>query len=136
MAVVQESKQALPRSASRSRPGRSRTDQRGNDRRERVFIRLSPDDKQRAEYWAARRGFSSFNEYCAEAVAEQIRRENLDYDLPTLEIARLNELIDQIKALSTNSANLERVVTNGFESLIGLTRGDNYLLDDEESELT
>lgn len=115
--------------------GAGRARSRGSDRRERVFIRLSPDDKQRAEYWADKRGFASVNDYIAEAVAEQIRRENLDYDLPTLEIARLNELIDQVKALSTNSANLERVIVSGFESLIGLTRGDNYLLDPEDGEL-
>ncbi|MGI8307059.1 hypothetical protein [Saccharopolyspora hattusasensis] len=136
MTAVQEPKQALPRGASTPRFGQAGADQNGNERRERVFIRLSSDEKQRAEYWAQKRGFSSVNEYVAEAVAEQIRRENLDYDLPTLEIARLNELIDQVKALSTNNANLERVVTQGFDSLIGLTRGDNYLLDDEDGELS
>ncbi|MFJ2419235.1 hypothetical protein [Streptomyces brevispora] len=104
--------------------------------RQGMFIRLDTDDKQRAEYWANKRGFSSLNEYVAEAVAEKIRRENLDYDLPTLEIARLNELVDQTAALAKNTANLERVVTTGFDSLIGLTRGDNYLLDDEDGELT
>lgn len=131
MTAVQGEK-ALPGGASRPRPQQRGKDRQGSDRRERVFIRLSADEKQRAEYWADKRGFESFNDYVAEAVAEQVRRENLDYDLPTLEIARLNELIDQIKALSTNNANLERVVTSGFESLIGLTRGDNYLLDDSE----
>ncbi|UQA91369.1 hypothetical protein [Streptomyces halobius] len=109
--------------------------QNGGDRRRGMFVRLDPDDKQRAEYWADKRGFSSVNEYVAEAVVEKIRRENLDYDLPTLEIARLNELVDQVAALAKNSANLERVVTTGFDSLIGLTRGDNYLLDDEDGEL-
>ncbi|WP_338675976.1 hypothetical protein V1460_25630 [Streptomyces sp. SCSIO 30461] len=106
-----------------------------NSGRQGMFIRLAPDTKQRAEYWADKRGFSSLNEYVAEAVAEKIQRENLDYDLPTLEIARLNELVDQVAALAKNSANLERVVTMGFDSLIGLTRGDNYLLDDEDGEL-
>lgn len=105
------------------------------DRRERAVVRLHPDVKQRAAYWAQRRGYTSVNEYMAEAVDEKIRRENLDYDLPTLEIARLNQLVDEVKALSTNSANLERVVTQGFDSLIGLTRGDNYLLDAEDGEL-
>ncbi|MFD4574720.1 hypothetical protein ACFWNK_21860 [Streptomyces sp. NPDC058417] len=103
--------------------------------RQGMFIRLNAVDKQRAEYWADKRGFSSLNEYVAEAVAEKIRRENLDYDLPTLEIARLNELVDQTAALAKNTANLERVVTMGFDSLIGLTRGDNYLLDDEDGGL-
>ncbi|MEU7155992.1 hypothetical protein AB0A98_06045 [Streptomyces chrestomyceticus] len=110
--------------------------QRSSNGRQGMFIRLSPDYKQRAEYWADKRAFSSVNEYVAEAVIEKIRRENLDYDLPTLEIARLNELVDQVAALATNSANLERVVTTGFDSLIGLTRGDNYLLDEEDGELT
>ncbi|WP_424862874.1 hypothetical protein [Streptomyces sp. MMS24-I29] len=135
MAVDQDQGHTLPGGASRPRPGQARVDHSGNDRRERVFFRLSSDEKKRAGYWAQKRGFSSVTEYYAEAVAAQIRRENLDYELPTLEIARLNELVDQIKALSTNSANLERVVTQGFDTLVGLTRGDNYLLDEEDGEL-
>ncbi|WP_030895386.1 hypothetical protein [Streptomyces sp. NRRL F-5053] len=136
MTVVQESKQTFSPDTSGRHPRKNGSARQNKDRRERVFIRLSPEDKQRAQYWADKRGFSSVNEYLVEAVAEQIRRENLDYDLPTLEIARLNEIIDQFKALSTNCANLERVVTSGFESLIGLTRGDNYLLSHEDGELT
>lgn len=105
------------------------------DRRERAVLRLHPDLKQRVEYWAQKRGYSSANEYMADAVDEKIRRENLDYDLPTLEIARLNQVVDELKALSTNQANLERVITAGFDSLLSLTRGDNYLLDAEDGEL-
>ncbi|MGH3977305.1 MAG: hypothetical protein ACRDS9_28925, partial [Pseudonocardiaceae bacterium] len=101
---------------------------------ERTVLRLGPDLRQRLEYWSDRHGIS-MNEYATEAVEAAIRRENGDYDLPTLEIARLNQLVDEMRALSTNSANLERVVTQGFESLIGLTRGDNYLLDPEDGEL-
>lgn len=97
-------------------------------------LRLCPETKQRLQYWAAKKGMSA-NEYAVEAIEEAIRRENGDYDLPTLEIARLNQLVDEMKALSVNTANLERVVTQGFDSLIGLTRGNNYLLDDEDGEL-
>ncbi|MEU0942372.1 hypothetical protein ABZ379_06180 [Streptomyces canus] len=120
------------RGTKKKPPGATQSSSSG---RQGMFVRLDPDAKQRAEYWADKRGFSSVNEYVAEAVVEKIRRENLDYDLPTLEIARLNELVDQVAALAKNSANLERVVTTGFDSLIGLTRGDNYLLDDEDGEL-
>lgn len=109
--------------------------QQNTDKREHVGVRLHPDTKERARYWAQRRGFASMNAYIVHAVEEQIRRENLDYDLPTLEIARLNQVVDEMKAMSTNVANLERVVTAGFDSLIGLTRGDNYLLDPEDGEL-
>ncbi|MFE0133323.1 hypothetical protein ACFWY6_17395 [Streptomyces sp. NPDC059037] len=120
------------RGTKKKKPGATQSSSSG---RQGMFVRLNSDDKQRAQYWADKRGFPSVNEYVAEAVVEKIRRENLDYDLPTLEIARLNELVDQVTALAKNSANLERVVTTGFDSLIGLTRGDNYLLDEEDGEL-
>ncbi|MFD8609514.1 hypothetical protein [Streptomyces sp. NPDC059631] len=133
MATTQASEKTTPTAhgTQKKPPDTTRGRSRG---RQGLFVRLGPDDKQRAEYWADKRGFSSVNEYVAEAVAEKIRRENLDYDLPTLEIARLNQLVDQVAALAKNSANLERVVTTGFDSLIGLTRGDTYLLDDEDGE--
>jgi predicted DNA-binding protein len=105
------------------------------DPRERFPVRLHKDVKARLEYWADRRGYSSANEYVVDAIVEKIRRENQDYDLPTLEIARLNQVVDEMRAMSINVANLERVITSGFDSLIGLTRGDNYLLDAEDGEL-
>ena len=95
---------------------------------------LHPDTDARVQYWAGKAGVSA-NEYIAEAVEEKIRRENGDYDLPTLEIARLGQLIDQMASLSTNVANLEQVTLTGFDSLLGLTRGDNYLLDEEDGEI-
>lgn len=97
-------------------------------------VRIHPDTAQRVNYWAAKHELSE-NEYIALAIEEKIARENGDYDLPTLEQQRLNQLIDEIRALSTNAANLEAVVTSGFDSLLGLTRGDSYLLDEENGEL-
>lgn len=100
----------------------------------RKTMRLHPDTVQRADYWRKKSDLSE-SEFYALAVEEKIARMNGDYDLPTLEIQRLNQLTDEIKALSTNAANLEVVVTKGFDSLIGLTRGDSYLLDEESGEL-
>lgn len=102
--------------------------------RVRETVRLHRDTKERASYWADKANIS-VNEYLVEAIEEKIRRENGDYDLPTLEIARLNQIIDQMAALSTNVGNLERVTVTGFDSLMGLTRGDNYLLDAEDGEI-
>lgn len=102
--------------------------------RVRKAIRLHPDTAQRVGYWSAQRGLSE-NEYLVLAIEEKIARENGNYDLPTLEQHRLNQLVDEIRSLSTNTANLERVVTSGFDSLLGLTRGDSYLLDEENGEL-
>lgn len=106
----------------------------GADSRVRVTVRLSPDEHQRVQYWAHKRG-CSVNDYVTDAVDACIRRENGDYDLPVLEIARLNQLIDEQRALSVNVENLERSVTSVFESFLGLARGDNYLLDTETGDL-
>ncbi|MEO3931432.1 hypothetical protein WMO79_01275 [Micrococcaceae bacterium Sec7.4] len=102
--------------------------------RVRVPVRLHPDTKARAMYWADRDNIS-VNEFVVEAVEEKIARKNGDYDLPTLEQARLGQLIDEMKALSTNVGNLETVTLNGFDALMGLTRGDNYLADEENGEI-
>ena len=71
------------------------------------------------------------NEYILEAIDRQIAYENRDYDLPTAEINRLNQLTDLILTLSSNVKNLEDVTISGFDSLLGLTRGDNYLLEED-----
>ncbi len=92
----------------------------------RVTAVLSPDEMERVKYWAASHGVS-VNEYVRSAVEGAIRRENRDYDLPTLEVARLNQLVDAIGAMSMNLRNLEHVVVNGFDQFVRLTRGENYL---------
>lgn len=105
--------------------------------RRRTVIRLAPNSYARSEYWAQSRGFSSVNEYMAEAVEEKIERENGDYDLPTMEIARVTELSDLTKALSVDVANLSRLVVTMADTLVGLARGDNYLSDlAEDGELS
>lgn len=101
---------------------------------ERITLRLHPDAKARVAYWADSQGVS-VNEFIVDAIDAAIRRMNSDYDLPTLEIARLAQLLDETKALTLNVANLERVITQMADSLLNMTRGDNYLLDTEDGEL-
>jgi len=103
--------------------------------RVRKAIRLHPDTMQQVIYWGLKRDLNE-NDYMVAAIEEKIARENGDYDLPTLELNRLNQLIDEVSSLSRNAASLEGVVTSGFDSLIGLTRGDSYLLDEENGELS
>ena len=61
--------------------------------------------------------------------------ENGDYDLPKAEILRLNQLIEIISVLSSDVQSLESVTIHGFDSLLNLTRGDNYLLEEEDGEI-
>lgn len=105
-----------------------------NAERHRITIRISEDDYERLKYWAAKKQLN-VNEYIQDAIDQAIKRENGDYDLPSAETARLNQLIDVVTELSSNVRSLEDVTTSGFDSLLGLTRGDNYLLEHENGEL-
>lgn len=98
-------------------------------------LRLFSDTRTQVDYWRRRRGYESANEYMEAAVEEKIARENGDYDLPTLEQQRLAQLIDEIRSLSENVANLENVNRTSFESILSLARGENYLLDPDDGEL-
>lgn len=93
----------------------------------RLTLRIDRDAYERLKYWAERRDVS-VNEYMIDALYAQIRRENMDYDLPSAEIARLNQMYDMTMGLSDNIKSLEDVIVAGFESLIGLARGDTEYL--------
>lgn len=126
---------AKPAEKAAPKKPRVTTDSAKNQARVRFPVRLHPDTKTRVEYWAQKHDLSA-NDYAAEAIEAAIRRENQDYDLPTLELQRLNQMIDEVKSLSSNQQNLEAVIRSGFDSILGLVRGDNYLLDPEDGELT
>ena len=96
----------------------------------RVTACLTDDDFERVKYWAEKKGMS-INDFVRYSIDLAIKRENKDYDLPSLEAARLNQIIDALNALTFNTAALENIVTSGFDSLLRLTRGENYLLDDD-----
>lgn len=100
----------------------------------RFTARFDPDSYDKLKYWAAKRNLS-VNEYLELALEHMIAWENSDYDLPRAEIARLNQLIDAMTSLSSNIKSLEDVTVSGFESLIGLTKGDSNYLSPEDGEL-
>lgn len=104
------------------------------DGTKRVSVTLDEEEFEILKFWAEKRGLT-VNDYLRSAIELSIRRENKDYDLAPLEVQRLNQLIDVINVLSSNVRSLESVTVSGFESLIGLTRGDNYLLEEEDGEL-
>ena len=100
----------------------------------RVTLRLSNKDADKLTYWAQDAGVS-VNEFIPMLVDQWASIKSGDYRLPTLEQARLNQLVDVMLSMSTNMQSLESVVTSGFDSLLRLTRGDNYLLVHEDGEL-
>lgn len=92
-----------------------------------IKVRLHPDVMMQVRYWASREGVSA-NEFIARAVEQTISTANQNYDLPVLEVQRLNQVADGLKSLSENVRNLELVVHDGLGSLLALARGDDYLL--------
>ena len=100
----------------------------------RVTVTVDADTYERMCYWADSKGIS-INQFLNEALERAIAWENKDYPLPTLEQARLNQLIDVVTSLSSNVRSLESITVSGFDSLLGMTRGDNYLLKPEDGEL-
>lgn len=100
----------------------------------RITATLDIDMFDKLAYVAEKRG-QSLSECLRDAVQLLIRYENEDYyPLAKLEAERINQLVDCITVLSANVRNLEHVTIEGFSSLISITRGDNYLFDEEDSE--
>ena len=100
----------------------------------RVTLRLSEDDYNRLSYWADKKDFS-INEFIPIILDRYIDIENGDYQLPTLEAARMNQMLDVVTAMSQNMESLTSIVVSGFDSLLQLSRGDNYLLEHEDGEI-
>lgn len=94
----------------------------------RLTVRLSDDEFDRLSYWAGKANLS-INEFILLMLDRWVDIENGNYQLPTLEAARLNQLIDVVIGLSNNIQTLETISINGFDSLLKLTKGDNYLLE-------
>lgn len=100
----------------------------------RVTATLNGDEHAQLVYWAARKEMT-INEFILYAIQLAIRHENGDYELPMLEQQRLNQILDMITVLSSNAQSLEQIVISGFDSLLGLTRGDNYLIENEDGDI-
>lgn len=101
------------------------------DSNHRITATIPEDDYQRVLYWSKKEGLS-VNAWLCEAVIEKIKRANGDYDLPTLEQQRLNQLNDNITTLSSDFYAAMDRFDSAMDSLLGLTRGDNYLLKNRE----
>lgn len=95
-----------------------------------IKVWLTDEERELLEYWANKRGVSK-SSYMRDALLLMIRHENEDFDVPSAMVARVNQLVDLVTSLNTNQENLSRMIVTGFDSLLGLVRGENYLLDEE-----
>lgn len=100
----------------------------------RLTLRFPAVEAEKLKYWANRAGYS-VNDFILLMLEQWIDIQNGNYNLPTLEVQRLNQLIESQSVMSQDLQTLASLVVNGFDSLLSLTRGDNYLLEDEDGEL-
>lgn len=101
----------------------------------RITATLDTDTYDKIVYIAEKKGIS-ISDILREAIDLKIRYENEDYyPLAKLEAERINQLVDHISILSSNIKNLENLTIEGFSSLINITKGDNYLYDEEEDNI-
>lgn len=95
-------------------------------------MRMYGKDYDSLTYWSDRYGLDK-GEFLVLAMNHYIAWKNGDYDLPRAETQRLNQMVDCVLSLSTSQVNMEKTMINGFSSIIGVMRGDNYLTNDNET---
>lgn len=100
----------------------------------RLTLRFPEVECQKLKYWADKQG-CSINEFILLMLEQWIDIQNGNYQLPTLEVQRLNQLIEAQTVMSKDLQSLASLVISGFDSLLSLTRGDNYLLEEEDGEI-
>lgn len=101
---------------------------------DRLNMRMYPADFEFLTYWSDRYGMDR-SEFLITAMRHYVKHRNQDYDLPTAEIQRLNQMVDAVNNLAANQEALQTTIVNGFDALMGLARGDNYLNDEEDGKL-
>lgn len=102
---------------------------------ERHNMRMYPEDYNFLAYWSDRFGMDQ-TEFLITAMYHYVKWRNQDYDLPTAEIQRLNQMVDAVQSLVVSQEHLEKSVINGFDAMLGIIRGDNYLVEEEDGELS
>lgn len=101
---------------------------------DRHSMRMYPEDYSYLVYWSNRFGMEQ-TEFLIAAMYHYVKWRNQEYDIPAAEIQRLNQMVDAVQNLVSSQEHLEKSVINGFDAMLGIIRGDNYLVEKEDGEL-
>lgn len=99
------------------------------DDRPRVTVRLADEELEVLDRHARRRNVSR-SEYLAIALRFYEAYETHDVDIHDPLLYRIDQLVESQANIVSRLDNLEHLVVDSFKSLLALTRGDNYLLDE------
>lgn len=120
-------KQSVPKTSKPKAPRARKTDRHN--------MRMYPEDFNFLVYWSDRFGMEQ-SEFLITAMYHYVKWRNGDYELPTAETQRLNQMVDAVLSLVISQEHLEKSVVNGFDAMLGIIRGDNYLVEEEDGELS
>ena len=104
----------------------------GSDSTVRVTLRMSKDVHDKLKYWADKKEYS-VNDFVPMLVDYYAAVHSGDYELPSLEAQRTNQMVELVESLRKDVQALQGLVIGGFNSLLRLTHGDNYLLEAQET---
>lgn len=97
--------------------------------KKRLNVELDLEDYEKLKYWSDIKEVS-LSDYVRDSLEMSYRYHCGDFNLPDVTIGRINQLIDIVGILSNDINNLQEITVAGFDSLTGLTRGENYLLEE------
>lgn len=123
---------AMERRAARVKTFGKNKGQPKEDRTVTVSMRVNSTLNEQLRYWSDKRELT-LSEYMIDAVREKIARENGDYDLPTLEIGRLAQIVDELRTQSVTINNLEKTISSMLQSIIMLSRDPKYMIESVRS---
>ena len=103
-----------------------------NDETVRVTLRMPKDVHEKLKYWADKKEYS-VNDFVPMLVDYYAAIQYGDYELPVLETQRVNQLIELVGVLHKDIQALQGLIIEGFNNLLKLTHGDNYLLEAQET---
>lgn len=90
-----------------------------------IHIKLPRDFVDKMDYWQRKLGYNQRVDFFEACVERYIAFANGDYQLPSAEVQRLNQLITAIK-LNTDQLNiLQKTVDSGFSTILNLDEGND-----------
>lgn len=90
-------------------------------RKKSLHIEVTESQLAQIDYFQRKGGFEHRNDFILATIDQYIKFANGDYQLPSAEIARLNQLIAAISLLTDEQRNLRNAVNNGFTTILRLS---------------
>lgn len=103
----------------------------------RVSTTITDYKYEQVKFWAKKQGIT-VNQFISEAISLAIDFQNGDYhisDQDGIVMGQLDQIRHGMADLNSNIVVMQKDVLSALDSLISLTRGDNYLLDTGDGDL-